>query len=119
MDERQIEELLRAHRPAGPPADLRERIIGGRVRVAPAWPWLFAAAALLAMSVGFHVSASRLRATAPDAESVTTTVTPEQREILRTIYGDAADVMTARVEAIAALEQRDARPPQPETPAWP
>jgi hypothetical protein len=120
MDERQIEELLRAHRPSGPPAYLRERITGGRVRVAPAWPWLFAAAALLTVSVGFHVSASRLRATASlNEESPTTTVTSEQRAVLRSIYGEAADLIVARAEAFAAIERRDARVPQAETPTWP
>jgi hypothetical protein len=119
MDDPHIEELLRAHRPSGPPDYLRDRIIGGHMRVAPAWPWMFAAAALLVVSVGFHVSASRLRAMAADTPSVTATVTPEQREILRSIYGEAADVIVARVEAIAALEQRDAPASQPETPAWP
>ena len=120
MDDRRIEALLRAHRPSGPPPSLREKIAGGRVHVAATWPWLLAATALLALSVGFHMSASRLRVTAaPNEESAVTTVTPEQRALLRSIYGEAADVMIARADAIAAIEQRDARASRPETPTWP
>ena len=51
------ENLLRRYRPVGPPLDLRSRIL---VPERPAWPWAVAAAALLALTVGFHAATSRL-----------------------------------------------------------
>jgi hypothetical protein len=53
------EDLLRKYRPVGPPADLRARIL---VPERAAWPWAVAAAALLALTVGFHLATSALDA---------------------------------------------------------
>jgi hypothetical protein len=47
------EDLLRKYRPAGAPADLRARLL---VPERAAWPWMAAAAALLALTVGLHAA---------------------------------------------------------------
>lgn len=51
MDERQVEDLLKRYRPAGPPDALRARCLTPPP-VARVWPWAAAAAALLAIVVG-------------------------------------------------------------------
>jgi len=57
VDERQVEELLKRYRPAGPPNALRERCLppSPATRV---WPWAAAAAALLAITVGIKAAAA-------------------------------------------------------------
>jgi hypothetical protein len=45
MDDSELETTLRRYRPAGPPAELRERILATPNR--RTWPWAGAAAALL------------------------------------------------------------------------
>jgi hypothetical protein len=53
VDERQVEDLLKRCRPAGPPDSLRERCLAPP-RLAPVWPWATAAAALLAIAIGLQ-----------------------------------------------------------------
>jgi hypothetical protein len=63
-----VEDLLRKYRPVGPPADLRARTL---VPERAAWPWAVAAAALLVVTVGFHLATrtldAHLRTTETDA----------------------------------------------------
>lgn len=59
MDEGRIEQLLRQLRPAGPPPELRARIVSAGPR--RAWPWIAAAAAMLLMTIALQVAASSLR----------------------------------------------------------
>lgn len=60
MKDDQVEDLLRRVRPAGPPLELRARILASRA-ARPVWPWTAAAAALLALIVGLQWSAGQLR----------------------------------------------------------
>ena len=57
MDDRQVEDLLKRYRPAGPPDSLRERCLTPS-SAARVWPWAAAAAALLAITVGLEVAAA-------------------------------------------------------------
>lgn len=57
MQDLDIEELLRRYRPAGPPAELRKRIVAGRPR-RRARPWAAAAAALVLLAASSHVAAT-------------------------------------------------------------
>jgi hypothetical protein len=63
-NDRDVESLLRRYEPAGPPSELRARVVGargdGRRR---AWPWVAAAAALLIATFGLHVASARLSGT--------------------------------------------------------
>jgi hypothetical protein len=59
-DDRDIETLLRRYQPAGPPPGLRARIAPPAIATGRTWPWLAAAAALLAATIGLHMSSSRL-----------------------------------------------------------
>ena len=60
MTDDQIENLLRRVRPAGPPPELRARILSASPP-RRAWPWLAAAGALLMMVVSLQSSAGQLR----------------------------------------------------------
>ena len=55
MNDRDLEALLRRHRPVGPPPALRERILRAEDRRVPWW-WLGAAAALVAITAGTQVA---------------------------------------------------------------
>lgn len=55
MSDSDIEELLRRYRPAGPPKQLRERILAIE-RTERIWPWMAAAAALLVSALTLHVA---------------------------------------------------------------
>ena len=39
MSDPELEDLLRRYRPAGPPPDLRARIVAGPAPVPRTWPW--------------------------------------------------------------------------------
>jgi hypothetical protein len=63
MQDRDIEALLRQYRPAGPARELGDRISQSPIhQIAQSpdsprtWPWAVAAAALLAISLGLHVT---------------------------------------------------------------
>ena len=59
-DDRDVESLLRRYRPAEPPTGLRARVVEGAAERRRAWPWIAAAAALLALTVGLHMSTARV-----------------------------------------------------------
>lgn len=70
MEDRELEDLLRRYRPAGPPPELRARVtLGGDVRMQAtasldsrrAWPWAAAAAALLAVTTSLYDSSAHLQ----------------------------------------------------------
>jgi hypothetical protein len=54
MNDREPEDLLRRYRPAGPSTDLRARVMVDALPVGRTWPWVAAAAVLLAMVAGTH-----------------------------------------------------------------
>jgi hypothetical protein len=56
MNDIDVEALLKKYEPAPPPSALETRIFGAPV--ARTWPWAVAAAALLAVTVGLHVSST-------------------------------------------------------------
>ena len=58
MDDRQIEQLLRRHRPVGPPPGLRTRI---HAPAPPAriWPWAVAASLALAGTIALQILSGR------------------------------------------------------------
>lgn len=60
MDDREVEALLYKYRPAGAPAGLRARI-NNSIHASShplIWPWLAAAAALLAIAIVLHGTAT-------------------------------------------------------------
>lgn len=61
MDDRDVERILSRYQPLAPPADLRARALASHQPVRRTWPWVAAAAALLATTVGFHAASARLR----------------------------------------------------------
>lgn len=57
MDDFAVEQLLRRHRPVGPPAALRALVLSPSRRL---WPWLTAAAALMTIAAACPWAASSL-----------------------------------------------------------
>lgn len=56
MTDPEIEDLLRRYRPARPPPDLRARVMTDAAPVGRTWPWVAAAAVLLAAAVGLNLA---------------------------------------------------------------
>lgn len=119
MDDRQVENLLRRYRPAGPPDSLRERCLTP-LRPERVWPWATAAAALLAIAIGLQsaVAAAMAGANIPPAMDMSAQAASELAE---TLGGDAA----ARLAAEQFIDQQMRRdqmqversaPPMGETP---
>jgi hypothetical protein len=111
MDDRELEEVLGRYRPRGPSSDLRQSVLAGRPgRV---WPWAVAAAALLAMTIGFSSAAERLRPAA---------IAPPQPVLQAWVDAqpmDKAEIEWSleRLALITAVQQRDS-PPAPEVEPW-
>lgn len=68
MIDPELDDLLRRYRPAGPPSDLRARVVGDAAPAGRTWPWVAAAAVLLAATVGLQVARLRLATPVEDAE---------------------------------------------------
>ena len=88
MKDSELEGLLRRHRPIGPSALLRARIVGPSVH-GRIWPWASAAAALLVTALTFHVA---VRSQAAGAD-VTLEPPPAVRvtdDLTNILGGDAA-----------------------------
>jgi hypothetical protein len=97
-----IEQRLRRYRPVGPPRELRVRALEIQPRVARAWPWAAAAAALLAMTIGFQVAAVRPHdAMAGPHASVEREAAIEE---LTNMLGGGDEARTAAERAIAMQE---------------
>ena len=103
MDDDRIEQLLRQVRPVGPPAHLRARIMA--VRRPRSWPWLAAAAALLALTVWLRGADTNL----------TTALTPApsawdaERIVLVDLLGGDAEAQTVADQIVALNRLRTAR----------
>jgi hypothetical protein len=59
MDDDKVRELLGRYRPAGPPAELRERALTITAKPLRTWPWAAAAAVLLTTALGLHAATNR------------------------------------------------------------
>lgn len=68
MIDPELDDLLRRYRPTGPPPDLRARVLAGTVPAGRTWPWVAAAAVLLAATVGLQVARLRLATPVEAAE---------------------------------------------------
>ena len=114
MNDEEIEALLRAVRPVGPPPGLRARILAAR----PArrtWPWVAAAAALLAVTVSLRVAASQtLDRVRPATASAVPAAAASDLETLRDVHG--LDDARARAFALTRDLARRLRGEQEEAP---
>src|SRR5687768_14496684 len=98
MTDHDIEQMLRRHRPAGPPPELRARIFQPAPDEGRLWPWAAAAAALLATTIGFHAASASLRSKVPVPAG---TVAVDDRErLIEALGGD--DIARARAEFMIA-----------------
>jgi hypothetical protein len=105
MNDRELEELLRRYRPGGPPAALRARVIG----VVPSgrtWPWVAAAAVLLATTLSLHIAADRL------AGSAAVSVAPDPNDDAIALLADWLGDRPSARELAEAVITLDTTPPQ-------
>ena len=116
MNDDQIEALLRRVRPAGPPAELRARIVDAQRPARRAWPWAAAAAAALLMTTTLQVAAGRLREQArPPVATAAIDAESELASSLQTSLGVSAeearmvamvDGFRSRIENARANQER-------------
>jgi len=103
VDDDRIERLLRQVQPAGPPPQLRARIVAARRP--RSWPWLAAAAALLALTVwlrGADTNLATLLAPAPSAWDT-------ERIVLVDLLGGDAEAQAVADQIIALNRLTTAR----------
>ena len=86
MNDSEIEALLRKYRPVGPPAELRQRILG-TTRVPRIWPWASAAAALLVLGLTFQF-ATRSETAAADLNLGPSAVARVTEDLTNMLGGD-------------------------------
>jgi hypothetical protein len=95
MDDYDIENLLRRHRPVGPPADLGRRIVAAR----RTWPWAAAAAALLALTLGARLGVEALVGRFP-------VIDPRSQAVAELTQLLGGDVMARQVAELMLVEQQ-------------
>jgi len=95
MDDDRIERLLRQVRPAGPPPRLRARIMAARRP--RSWPWLAAAAAVLALTVWLRGADSNLAAALAPAPSAW----DAERTVLAGLLGGDAEAQMVADQIVA------------------
>ena len=113
MNDEEIEGLLRSVRPAGPPPELRARIVAAQPRAA--WRWLAVAAALFAIATALQVSAGAARRSTNSTIAAAQPVDVADVELLRERFGSdqaALDAATLRrvFDALGPKEQQDVQP---------
>ena len=99
MSEHDIEQMLRRHRPAGPPTELRARILQPAADESRLWRWAVAAAALLATTIGFHVASASLKSSVPIQSG---SEMADQERLIEALGGDAV----ARTRAELMISER-------------
>jgi len=109
-----LESRLRRYRPAGPAPDLRERVLTRSPQVRRTWPWAVAAAALLAIAVGFGVAGGGLNGETPDEPGAVAGAftDPTTLDALEHVYGAGLPVVVAYTASLVASEvDRPVAPP--------
>jgi hypothetical protein len=110
MKDDELEDLLRRVRPAGPPPELRARIVrsSGAIsarRVQRTWPWAAAAAALLVATLALHQAARLGAASAIDLS----TPRDETVEALADMFGGDREARAIAELMIATDQARSER----------
>jgi hypothetical protein len=108
MNDDQIERLLRQVRPAGPPVRLRARIVAARRP--RSWPWIAAAAALLALTVWLRGADTTLTMALAPAPTVWET----ERAVLAGLLGGDAQAQNAAEQMVDLNRLTTARAPMSE-----
>ena len=113
-----LDDLLRRYRPSGPPPELRARVLSGATPAGRAWPWVAAAAVLLAATVGLQLRTRDVYAGLGSAVGGAETSMLEDFPALESaVEGDA--LLKARLEALARQERLQSRPPLLDAgPSW-
>jgi hypothetical protein len=98
MDDDRLEALLRQVRPSGPPPRLRARILSAPRRAPRAWPWVSAAAALLALTIMLPMTTPQ---PLPAAVSEATPWDAEKSRLTEMLGGDRdAEMLAAQIVAV-------------------
>src|SRR5688572_24855459 len=114
MNHEQIEQLLRRHRPVGPPSTLRGRCLAA-VPAPRTWPWAAAAAILLAGTMALYSGTERLiqRTDIPPASDDAAAA----REVIAAWIGDEATAQEI-AELMAAEQQMQTDDRDPSDVEW-
>ncbi|MEO7273921.1 MAG: hypothetical protein ABI211_18135 [Vicinamibacterales bacterium] len=115
-----LEAALRRYRPAAQTSELRARVLTPATQARRTWPWAVAAAALLAIAVGFSAAGGRV-APAPADESgaaLARVTDPAALDALEQVYGSGLSVVMAYTTVLAAAEPAPSVAPAVEVEPW-
>jgi hypothetical protein len=118
MREREVEDLLRQYRPAGPPLHLRAQIVAPAGPVRRAWPWIAAAAVLLAAVWTVQLSTRNVYQQVGESLVLRHTSVLENFPALQSA-AENDPLLRARLEALVHQEQSAReRDPADAAPLW-
>lgn len=104
MSEREVEDLLRQYRPAGPPPHLRAHIVAAAQPLRRAWPWVAVAAVLLAAVLAVQQSTRSVYEQLGESLALTHTPVLENYPALQSA-AETDPLLRARLEALFHQEQ--------------
>ena len=115
-----LEAALRRYRPADPSSELRARVLMPPTQARRTWPWSVAAAALLAVAVGFGAAGGSV-GTAPADETgaaLAGLTDPAVLDALEQVYGPSLPVVVAYATVLATAEAEAPAVPSGEVDPW-
>jgi hypothetical protein len=115
MDDARLEQLLRQVRPSAPDPGLRARILSARRPAGRAWPWVTAAAALLAFTIALPTADGRGR----HAVAIAPTPWEVERSLLADMLGGDREAERLADQIVALNESRAASASLPPATAIP
>ena len=118
--DRELEAAMRRYRPAGPRSELRARVVTPRLGPPRTWPWALAAAALLAIAVGFSAAGGSVGAAPADETTgaLAGLTDPAALDALEQVYGPSLPVVVAYATILAAAEPAPSMAPAVEVEPW-
>jgi hypothetical protein len=108
MNDDQMEDLLKRVRPVAPRPELRTRIVSAQRPAARAWPWVSAAAAMLAVTIALPKTNGQL-----PRRTLESTPWESEQVLLAEMLGGDAEAQRLADQIVAVNELRAAVIPVP------